>query len=145
MYDAAASTPISVEDVALGEILWGATRATIYGTAFAVIATLFGVFQSWWGLLDDPRDRPRRLVFAITGLIYTYWIKHVRLPRVLLDALHHTDVHVRRRVLPTRASAPVGARRRLVHAALPRGEADALTDDARAIRVQHWVTRCGWR
>jgi lipooligosaccharide transport system permease protein len=77
VYHAAASTPISVEDVALGEILWAATRASIYGTAFMVIATLFGVFQSWWGLLTLPGIALVGLVFAITGLIYTYWIKHV--------------------------------------------------------------------
>ncbi len=77
VYHAAASTPISVEDVALGEVLWAATRATIYGSAFTVIATLFGVFQSWWGLLTIPAIVLVGLVFAITGLIYTYSIKHV--------------------------------------------------------------------
>ena len=76
VYHAAASTPLSVEDVALGEIMWATTRATIYGSAFLIIATLFGVFKSWWGL-SRPVDRAGGLVFAITGLIYTYWIKHV--------------------------------------------------------------------
>ncbi len=77
VYHAAASTPISFEDVALGEILWGATRATIYGSAFAVIATLFGVFGSWWGLLTIPAIALVGLVFAITGLIYSYTIQRV--------------------------------------------------------------------
>jgi lipooligosaccharide transport system permease protein len=77
VYHAAISTPISVEDVALGEVLWAATRATIYGSAFTVIATLFGVFRSWWGLLTIPAIALVGLVFAITGLIYTYTIKHV--------------------------------------------------------------------
>jgi len=77
VYHAAASTPLSVEDVALGEIMWSSTRATIYGSAFLIIATLFGVFKSWWGLLTIPSIALVGLVFAITGLIYTYWIKHV--------------------------------------------------------------------
>lgn len=77
VYHAAASTPLSVEDVALGEILWGATRATIYGSAFAVVATAFGVFRSWWGLLAIPGIALIGLVFATTGLIYSYWIKRV--------------------------------------------------------------------
>jgi lipooligosaccharide transport system permease protein len=77
VYHAAASTPLSFEDVALGEIFWGATRATIYGSAFAVVATAFGVFRSWWGLLAIPAIALVGLVFATTGLIYTYWIKHV--------------------------------------------------------------------
>ena len=77
VYHAAINTPLSVEDVALGEILWGATRATIYGSAFMVVATAFGVFRSWWGLLTLPAIALVGLVFAITGLIYTYAIKRV--------------------------------------------------------------------
>lgn len=77
VYDAASATPLSVEDVALGEILWGATRATIYGSAFAIVATLFGVFQSWWGLLTIPAIALVGVVFAISGLTYTYSIRHV--------------------------------------------------------------------
>jgi lipooligosaccharide transport system permease protein len=75
VYQAATATPLSVEDVALGEILWGTTRATIYGTAFAVVATLFGVFHSWWGLLAIPAIALTGFVFSVTGLIYTYLIK----------------------------------------------------------------------
>ncbi len=77
VYHAAMSTPLSVEDVALGEILWGATRATIYGSAFMVVATAFGVFRSWWGLLTLPAIALVGIVFAITGLIYTYKIRRV--------------------------------------------------------------------
>ncbi len=77
VYHAAMSTPLSVEDVALGEILWGATRATIYGSAFMVVATAFGVFRSWWGLLTLPAIALVGIVFAITGLIYTYAIRRV--------------------------------------------------------------------
>jgi lipooligosaccharide transport system permease protein len=77
VYNAAISTPLSVGDVALGEILWGATRATIYGSAFAVVATFFGVFRSWWGLLAIPALALVGIVFATTGLIYTYAIKRV--------------------------------------------------------------------
>lgn len=77
VYASATSTPLSAQDVALGEVLWGATRATIYGSAFTVIATIFGVFQSWWGLLAIPGVALIGLVFSITGVIYTYWIKHM--------------------------------------------------------------------
>ena len=77
VYHAAASTPLSMEDVALGEILWGATRATIYGSAFAVVATGFGVFRSWWGLLAIPAIALVGLVFATIGLMYAYWITRV--------------------------------------------------------------------
>lgn len=75
VYHAAMSTPLSVEDVALGEVLWGATRATIYGSAFAVVATAFGVFRSWWGLLTIPAIALVGFVFAVTGAIYTYLVR----------------------------------------------------------------------
>jgi lipooligosaccharide transport system permease protein len=75
VYEAARATPLSVEDIALGEILWGTTRATIYGTAFAMVATVFGVFHTWWGLLVFPGIALTGFVFSVTGLIFTYLIK----------------------------------------------------------------------
>lgn len=77
IYDAATAAPLTLGDVAIGEVLWGATRATIYGSAFAVIATLFGVYQSWWGLLTIPSIALVGLLFAIIGLSYTYLIHKV--------------------------------------------------------------------
>jgi len=75
VYEAARATPLSVEDIALGEILWGTTRATIYGTAFAMVATVFGVFHTWWGLLAFPGIALTGFVFSVTGLIFTYLIR----------------------------------------------------------------------
>lgn len=75
VYEAARATPLSVEDIAIGEILWGATRATIYGTAFAVVATAFGVFHTWWGMLIIPAVALIGFVFSVTGLIFTYLIR----------------------------------------------------------------------
>ena len=34
IYDGILSTPVNPKDLALGELLWGATRGTIYGGAF---------------------------------------------------------------------------------------------------------------
>ncbi|MEE8384577.1 MAG: ABC transporter permease, partial [Dehalococcoidia bacterium] len=46
-YDAIVATPVSVEDVITGEILWGATRALISTTYILVVITA-------WGLVDSP-------------------------------------------------------------------------------------------
>jgi lipooligosaccharide transport system permease protein len=75
VYEAARATPLSVEDVALGEILWGTTRATIYGSAFTIVATAFGVFHTFWGLLVFPAIALTGFVFSVTGLIFTYLIR----------------------------------------------------------------------
>ena len=77
VYRAVAATPLSVEDVALGEILWAATRATIYGSAFAVVATPFGVFKSAWALATIPALALVGLMFAVMGALYTYLCKRM--------------------------------------------------------------------
>lgn len=77
IYDAVSSTPVSVEDVAVGEVLWATTRGTIYGGAFALIAAAFGVYRSWWGLAILPAIALVALVFSLTGLTYTYLIRRV--------------------------------------------------------------------
>lgn len=77
VYDAASSAPLSVEDIALGEVMWSTTRATIHGTAFALVATAFGVFRSWWGLLVIPGLALIGMVFSIIGLTYTYLSKRI--------------------------------------------------------------------
>jgi lipooligosaccharide transport system permease protein len=77
VYDAAVSTPVGLEDIALGEALWGATRSVIYGCAFVVIALPFGVFHSWWGLLTPFALALTGLMFAVLGLTFTYWITMV--------------------------------------------------------------------
>lgn len=77
VYEAASAAPLSIEDVALGEVLWGTTRATIYGSAFAVVATAFGLYRSWWGLLTIPSLTLVGVVASIAGLTYTYSVKRV--------------------------------------------------------------------
>jgi lipooligosaccharide transport system permease protein len=77
IYDAAVSTPVAFEDVALGEALWATTRAMIYGGAFIVIALPFGVFHSWWGLLTPAALALQGLMFALLGLTFTYFITQV--------------------------------------------------------------------
>jgi lipooligosaccharide transport system permease protein len=77
VYDAASSTPVSFEDIALGEALWAMTRAAIYGGAFIVIALPFGVFHSWWGLLVPFAIAITGLMFAFLGLTFTYAIQMV--------------------------------------------------------------------
>lgn len=77
IYDACVSTPLSPEDVALGEALWGGTRAAIYGSAFIVIALPFGVFHSWWGLAVPIALGLVGLMFAVLGLAFTYAISMV--------------------------------------------------------------------
>ncbi len=76
-YDAASSTPLALEDVAIGEALWATTRSVMYGTAFVIVAAPFGVFQSWWAVLAIPALAPLGAVFALMGLTYTYSVRRI--------------------------------------------------------------------
>ena len=63
-YDAVITTPLGVEDVVVGEILWGATRSVLYGTVFLVVIALFGTVRSPLALLIP-------LLFVISGLMFS--------------------------------------------------------------------------
>jgi len=77
VYDACIATPLSAEDVALGEALWGTTRAAAYGAAFAIVAVPFGVYRSWWGILTIPALFLIGANFSLLGLTFTYLITRV--------------------------------------------------------------------
>lgn len=70
-YDAIMATPLTPEDIALGEILWGTTRALIYGVVFLAIASAFGVVHSWLALLAPVAIVLIGLMFSVLGLTYT--------------------------------------------------------------------------
>lgn len=46
-FDAMVSTPVSIEDVATGELLYGACRALIQGISILAVVVAFGLVKSW--------------------------------------------------------------------------------------------------
>jgi lipooligosaccharide transport system permease protein len=71
VYDAVLATPLSAEDIALGELLWGTTRALIYGVVFLAIAAAFGVVHSPLVVLAPVAIVLIGLMFAVIGLAFT--------------------------------------------------------------------------
>lgn len=53
-YDGILTTPLSVPDIALGEVLWALSRGTIYGSGFLIVMWSLGLVDSLWGLLALP-------------------------------------------------------------------------------------------
>ena len=47
-FDAIRVTPVSLEEVTAGDILWGATKGMMAGTAFIIVMLLFGLIKSPW-------------------------------------------------------------------------------------------------
>ena len=46
-FDAITATPVNVDEVVAGEILWGATRSAINATLVYVVVSLFGLAPIW--------------------------------------------------------------------------------------------------
>lgn len=63
-YDAILSTPLMLEDVILGEIVWGATKALFAGVIMLLIAGL-------WGLVSWPSSLAMLPVFFLAGMAFS--------------------------------------------------------------------------
>jgi lipooligosaccharide transport system permease protein len=79
LYDAVTVTPLSPEDVVVGEMLWAVTRSLIYGLPFVLIAALFGLVESWWALLAPVAVAAVGFCFAMVGLTFTAFIPTIDL------------------------------------------------------------------
>lgn len=53
-YEAIVSTPVSISDIAVGEVLWALIRGTIYGAGFLIVMLLLDLVHSPWALLALP-------------------------------------------------------------------------------------------
>jgi len=53
-YSAILATPIEVDDIMAGELLWCATKALFSGTAIIIVAALMGAVESWQAVLAIP-------------------------------------------------------------------------------------------
>lgn len=70
-YDGVITTPLNVEDVVVGEILWGATRSVLYGTIFLTVITIFGVVRSPLALLIPGLFLISGLMFSVIAMTFT--------------------------------------------------------------------------
>jgi lipooligosaccharide transport system permease protein len=84
-YDAMLTSPISVDDILVGELLWAMTRVMIYGGSFLVIAMLFGLAPLPGSLLAIPMIPLTGFLFATLGLAFT-----LRIPNIDLFSFYFT-------------------------------------------------------
>lgn len=71
VYDSIIATPVNVEDVALGEILWAMTRGTLYAWMFFVVLVPFGAVPTAAALAALPATILIAAMFATVGLTFT--------------------------------------------------------------------------
>jgi lipooligosaccharide transport system permease protein len=70
-FDAMIATPLSIEDVIAGELLWGATRSVIYVGIMLPVLAVFGVIALPLSLLAIPVAFLGGLMFAGIAMCFT--------------------------------------------------------------------------
>lgn len=70
-YEAILVTPLSVTDIVLGEIFWGASKGLLSGIIMLAALPLFGVSPSPWTLALLPLLLLSGVFFAALGLVVT--------------------------------------------------------------------------
>jgi lipooligosaccharide transport system permease protein len=70
-FDAIVATPLNVDEVITGEILWGATRSTISATIMLGVIALFGLASFPMALLIIPFSFIGGLLFASLAMCFT--------------------------------------------------------------------------
>jgi lipooligosaccharide transport system permease protein len=74
-YDAILATPVSVGDIALGEIGWALIRGALYAVAFLLVMTAMGLVHSWWAVAALPAATLVGFAFAALGMAGTSYMR----------------------------------------------------------------------
>lgn len=76
-FDAIIATPVNLEEVIAGEILWGATKSLINSSIVLAIITLFGLVLSPLALLILPLSFLVGLLFASIAMCFTAIVPNI--------------------------------------------------------------------
>ena len=68
-------TPISLEEVIAGEVIWGATRGLISGSILFVIVWTLGLVNSWMALAAIPVFVLEGVFFGCLGMLMTAYAR----------------------------------------------------------------------
>jgi lipooligosaccharide transport system permease protein len=74
-FDGMLATPLSVSDVARGELVWALLRGTLYVGGFLLTMVVLGLVPSWWALLALPAAALIGFGFAGAGLGLTTYMR----------------------------------------------------------------------
>lgn len=85
--EAVVTTPLSMADVVVGEYLWAATRAVIYGVVFLIVMAAFGLVASAWALLAPVVFLIGALTFAVLGMAYTAMVTNIEHFNILFTGI----------------------------------------------------------
>jgi lipooligosaccharide transport system permease protein len=69
-FDAILATPVSLDDLVAGELIWGATKSVIFGITILIVIGLFGLVDSLFVVLVIPFIFLGGLIFAELSVIF---------------------------------------------------------------------------
>lgn len=75
VYDAVLASPMTIGDVALGEISWALIRGLLYSIAFLTTMAALGLTNSWWVLAAIPACVLIGFAFASVGMASTTYMR----------------------------------------------------------------------
>lgn len=76
-FDAIVATPLNIDEVITGEILWGATRSAIYGSIVLAVVSAFGLVSLPAALLVIPFSFLVGFLFGSIGMCFTAIAPHI--------------------------------------------------------------------
>lgn len=69
--------PVTVRDIVVGDILYGASKSMLFGIVILTVITALGQVQSWWALLIPLFLLIPGLTFSLLAICYTGLIETV--------------------------------------------------------------------
>lgn len=70
-FDAILATPVNLDDLVAGELIWGATKSLLYGAIIILVISLFGLVDSPLIILTIPLLFMSGFIFAEISVIFT--------------------------------------------------------------------------
>ena len=78
-FDAMMATPLTLEEIITGEIVWGATKSVIATAIMLAVISLFGLIHYPEGLLIIPLAVIGGIAFGSIGMIFTAMVANIEL------------------------------------------------------------------
>lgn len=78
-YDAIMATPLSVDEIIAGEIMWGATKSLLAASIMTTVLALFGLVRFPTGLGILPLAFLGGLLFGSVGMIFTGIVRSIEM------------------------------------------------------------------
>jgi lipooligosaccharide transport system permease protein len=75
LYDSVLATPMTVGDIALGEITWALVRGAFYAATFLAVMAVMGLAHSAWAVAALPSAVLIGWAFAATGMAATCYMR----------------------------------------------------------------------